>query len=282
MTTTPTAFICPNCRQPLVSEGRTLRCEAGHSFDVAREGYVNLVTGKAPSASQGDDAAMVQARRAFLGRGYYEPLATALGEIVGADSPRLIADFGCGEGYYLGQLMRSPQLTGAMAYGTDISKPAMAAAAKAYPAVHFALADTNRLIPFADASVEVGLSIFAPRNAAEFARVVAPGGRLVIAIPAQGHLASVRERFGLLGIESDKAAKITAQLDGFSLASSRGVDARVQLDGAALRELVAMTPNARHMDATKSADLAAVAEITAEFEFEILDFIRYTKANEVA
>jgi 23S rRNA (guanine745-N1)-methyltransferase len=243
---------------------------------------VNLVTGKAPSATQGDDMAMVRARRAFLSRRYYQPLAAALAEVASAAEPHVIADFGCGEGYYLGELMGGPQLSGVAAYGTDISKPAIAAAAKAYPAAQFAVADTNRLIPLAGAVVDVGICVFAPRNPAEFARVIAPGGRLLVAIPAQAHLADLRERFGLLGIERDKATKITAQLGGFTLASTRNVSHTARLDGAALRDLIAMTPNARHMDAGTSAQLADVRVTNAEFEFEILEFIRYTKGNEIS
>src|SRR5688572_19551475 len=122
-------FICPNCRLPLAHGERVMRCADGHSFDVAREGYVNLLTGKPRrGAAAGDTAAMVRARRAFLERGHYAPLAAAVARGVG--SARIVADAGCGEGYYLGRLMTEPGLAGAVFYGTDVSKPAVAAAAK--------------------------------------------------------------------------------------------------------------------------------------------------------
>ena len=121
-----TELICPTCRLALAAADRAFACESGHSYDLAREGYINLITGKAPSALQGDNAEMVRARRAFLGRGHYRPLAEAVAEAVTGMSMQVLADFGCGEGYYLDQLMNTPGLKGVRVYGTDISKPAIA------------------------------------------------------------------------------------------------------------------------------------------------------------
>lgn len=270
-------LICPNCRRPLEPEAGSWRCEAGHNFDQAREGYVNLIAGKAPAASQGDSAAMIAARRAFLARGYYQELAAAVAEEVAGASPRVVADFGCGEGYYLGEIMRSPGMEAARCFGTDISKPAVAAAAKAYPAAQFVVADTNRLIPLDDGSADVGICVFAPRSDSEFARVIAPGGRLIVVIPGPGHLAALRERLGLIGIEADKAAKVQASLSSFRLQAVRHVKGQATLDEAALRELVEMTPNARHMSDETRASIAGASGTTAYFEFEIIIFSRYTE-----
>ena len=269
-----TELICPVCRRPLAVSERAVGCEAGHSFDVAREGYVNLLVGKAPGALQGDNAEMVRARRAFLARGYYRPLAEAVAAGVGADRPRVVADFGCGEGYYLGQLMRSPGLEHVRAYGTDISKPAIVAAAKAYPAVRWAVADTNRLIPLADGSVDAAINVFAPRNAKEFARVIRTGGRLVIAMPGAGHLADLRERFGLIGIEDDKPAKTNAGLTEFELLDTKRLTDEIRLRAAGLRDLLEMTPNARHLSEQARTEIGSLGETATHIEFEVLIFGR--------
>lgn len=266
-------LICPVCQQPTTEAARTLRCVAGHSYDVAREGYVNLVTGKAPGALQGDSAAMVTARRAFLARGFYQPLAEAIATAVGDVKPQVVADFGCGEGYYLHEVTRN--IASVRAYGTDISKPAVAAAAKVYREAQFVVADTNRFIPLASGSVDAAINVFAPRNAAEFGRVMRPGGRLVVAIPGAEHLASLRERFGLIGIEEDKAVKIAAQLaEHFELKQTQHVDCAIELDGAAATDLLEMTPNARHIDSNTLADIHEGELIMTSAHFEVLVFTR--------
>jgi hypothetical protein len=104
--------------------------------------------------------------------------------------------------------------------------------------------------------------------------VVRPGGRLVIAIPGSGHLEALRERFRLLAIEGDKAAKISVQMEGFELESTRRLTNEMRLDGPALRDLLEMTPNAWFMDDTTRAELDAVHEIETQIEFEVLTFIR--------
>lgn len=263
-----TNFICPVCGLRLRTQGQTLACELGHTYDRAREGYVNLITGAAPRGMAGDSSQMVQARKAFLERGHYLRLAQAVAVAARVNTPGVVAEFGCGEGYYLGQVQARER------YGTDISKPAVAAAAKAYPEVSFAVADTNKFIPLADAGVDVGLCIFAPRNEREFSRVIAPGGKLIVVIPGPGHLKDVRERFGLMGIEPDKAAKVAAQLDEFTLRASEHLDYDVTLDPADLRNLIAMTPNARHMDEAKRNAIAGTAAMVVTLAFEILEFTR--------
>jgi len=273
-TMSQTELICPVCRLALAGYERAVGCESGHSFDVAREGYVNLLTGKAPGALQGDNAEMVRARRAFLARGYYRPLAEAVAEAAGADRPRVVADFGCGEGYYLGQLMSAAGLENVRAYGTDISKPAIVAAAKAYRGVQWAVADTNRLIPLADGSVDAAINVFAPRNAKEFARVIRPEGRLVIAMPGAGHLADLRERFGLIGIQDDKPAKTSAQLTEFELLETKRVEGEIRLDAAGLRDLLEMTPNARHLSEQARAEIDSLGETGSHIEFDVLTFGR--------
>ena len=97
--------LCPVCGQPLTMEKPAWHCDTGHSFDVARQGYVNLLTvDRKHSKQPGDSTAQVEARRAFLSAGYYAPMAARLAEIVAGERPRTILDAGCGEGYYLTEL----------------------------------------------------------------------------------------------------------------------------------------------------------------------------------
>jgi len=208
------------------------------------------------------------------GGGHYRPLAEAVAEAVTGMSMQVLADFGCGEGYYLDQLMNTPGLKGVRVYGTDISKPAIAAAAKAYPLTQWVVADTNRLIPLADGSVDAAIDVFAPRNAAEFGRVIRPGGRLVVAIPGPAHLADISERFGLIGIQNDKPAKISSQLNEFDLLDTKRVEDEILLDTSSLRDLLEMTPNARHLSEQARAEVERLSETRTHIEFDVLSFGR--------
>jgi 23S rRNA (guanine745-N1)-methyltransferase len=157
-------------------------------------------------------------------------------------------------------------------YGSDVSKAAIAVAAKHHPEARFMVANTNTLIPLADDRVDVLINIFAPRNGSEFARIVRPGGQLVVVIPGPGHLRELRERFRLLGIEEDKVGKIGTALSGFKHVSTHQIDSLVSLDRTALRDLLEMTPNAFYMDATTRQELSVVSTVQTTVEFAILEF----------
>ncbi len=270
---------CPLCRTTLHREGATLRCAARHAFDVAREGYVNLLGKGLP----GDSAAMVQARRAFLTRGGYAPLAAAVAERVAQqlatwdDPAPAVLDAGCGEGYYLDALRRHLVDQGRQVRlaGLDIAKEAVRPAARAYPACAWLVADSWGRLPLADGALAVLLDIFAPRNPAEFARVLAPGGLLLIVIPGPSHLAELRAALPLLGIEEDKEARVQEAFGtAFTPLPSQALDYRLALDAAALRDLVAMTPSARHLTAEAAQTLAALDHLETTVSFRILPFRR--------
>jgi len=271
---------CPLCRATLRREGATLRCAAGHAFDLAREGYVNLLGKGLP----GDSAAMLQARRAFLARGGYAPLAAAVAALVGrhlatwTGTAPAVLDAGCGEGYYLGVLQTQLPAQGAVAVplaGMDIAKEAVRLAARAYPAVAWAVADSWGRLPLADGAVAALLDIFAPRHPAEFARVLAPGGLLLVVIPGPSHLAELRAALPLLGIEADKAARVQeAFAAAFDPLPAQALDYRLALDRAALTDLVAMTPSARHLTAEGASALAALNGLETAISFRILPFTR--------
>lgn len=294
-----TLLTCPICDEPLLEDGAALKCPHGHAFDVAREGYVNLLRGK----PRGDTREMARARRTFLDQGWYVPLADRLSALAvrclaERDAPEAAAapgvlDAGCGEGYYLRRLMdalapvapaggtpgvkawRAP--AGKRVYlGIDVSKDTIHMAARRNPHARFVVADLTRRLPVATGAVALLLNVFAPRNAGEFARIVAPGGSLLVAIPGPAHLAELRDTLSLLGIEPEKERHVTAQLAaGFALTERESVEYVMRLDRAAVTALVAMTPNAWHCTEDTAAAITSLgAETAVTASFRALRFRR--------
>ncbi len=196
---TASLFRCPHCGAPLEREGNLLRCPGRHSFDVAREGYVNLLPpNQKRSKAPGDDRDMGAARSAFLEKGYYLPLREALARLavrLTRDTPApVVVDSGCGEGWYtagvhaaLTQAGRTPRMA-----GVDLSKYALRRAARRLPGGEFAVASVYRL-PLGEASADLLLNVFSPLAAAEFARVVRSGGWFLYVVPSARHLWQMKE-----------------------------------------------------------------------------------------
>jgi len=174
------------CHQPLVREERRVICARGHSFDVARSGYINLLQPQDRRSKQpGDTADAVAARRRLHDRGVTAPLRDAVASIVNVKSDDAVLDAGCGDGFYLASV-------GGNAHGVDISLPAIEAAAKRYPDREWIVANADRFVPYSDATFARVLSITARMNSSEFRRVVCDDGRLLVAIPAPDDLVEVR------------------------------------------------------------------------------------------
>lgn len=257
---------CPMCDEPLTAGERMFTCLRGHSFDRARQGYVNLLR---PTRLRGDTPEMLQARRRFLDAGWYAPLADAICDEVGGwlasaaipPDARALLDAGCGEGYYLSHLTGAlaPALTAGdwRLYGLDLAKDAVRMAAGRTRAVTWLVANSKDRLPFGDASLGALMTIFAPRQADEFARALAPGGLLLVVTPAEEHLSEARAALPwLLAPEPEKGQRLRETLgSAFSLAAERSVAFPLALDAAALQDLAVMTPH-RAVDA---ADLAAAS-----------------------
>lgn len=261
---------CPVCasRDPGADPGlrlddRSLRCPAGHAYDLARQGYVNL-TGQ-PEPRNADTAAMVAARERFLDGGTYAPVAAVLLEtVLGLPRPvGTVLEAGAGPGWYLAQL-----LPGLAAAGVDVRGLALdvsvAAARRAAGRLRplpagVLVADVWSRLPVRSATVDVVLSVFAPRHAAEFARVLRPGGHLVVVSPLPAHLAGLRETLGLLEIEPGKQERLAAVLgDQFEAGPTREVAFRAALSADRVVDLVLMGPNAFHHAHGSLVDPAAV------------------------
>lgn len=232
-------LLCPVCGGALTPDARAWRCENGHAFDVARQGYVNLlpVTQK-HSRHPGDTREMVAARRAFLEAGYYRPILDMLSDILSCHMPNAqhILDAGCGEGYYLGGLRRIPER-----WGIDISKDAVRYAAGRDKDAHWLTATAARL-PFAGASFDAVLSLFALTAEAEFARVLRPNGVFVQVLAGAGHLPSLKNIIYPTIVSREKQSH--PQLDGFRLVETRTLRFDFTLDEPQMiQNLLSMTPH---------------------------------------
>ena len=271
-------FCCPVCGGPLRDGGRALRCPAGHSFDRAAQGYINLLpANKKHSAVPGDGKGMVAARRAFLEAGWYAPFSEALGRIASAcleevQAP-VVLDAGCGEGYYTGRLA---QVLGPRARiaAFDISKEAVRLAAQRYKGVEFAVAGVFA-IPMADGAADCLIDIFAPMAQAEFLRVLRPGGFLLYAVPGPRHL------FGLKRVLYEQPYENPVrQTDypGFCFCRRVPVSGSIALSGGAeIRALFAMTPYYWKTPRGGAEKLEQLNTLQTEIEF---DFLIYQKKKE--
>ncbi|WP_211301262.1 putative RNA methyltransferase [Murinocardiopsis flavida] len=267
------ALGCTHCGAALDAAGNALRCAAGHSFDVAREGYANLLTGHR-AAGTGDSAAMVQARAGFQASGHYAPLADTLAEAArtAAGGAGLVADLGAGTGYYLGRVLDDrPESVGVAA---DVSRYALRRAAKAHPRSGAVGCDVWRRLPLRDGAATVLLNVFAPRNAPEFHRVLNPGGALIVATPTVRHLAELRAPLGLIEVDPAKDERLAEGLGGhFTAGESRRVDVPLLLDRSDAAAVVAMGPSARHVDPAeldrRVAELPAPMPVTASFSVAV-------------
>ncbi|HEV7487597.1 MAG TPA: methyltransferase domain-containing protein [Thermoanaerobaculia bacterium] len=174
------------CHQPLVREERRVICARGHSFDVARSGYINLLQPQDRRSKQpGDTADAVTARRRLHDRGVTSPLLDAIKTMANVKSDDVVLDAGCGDGFYLGSLDCD-------AHGVDISLLAIEAAAKRYPDCEWIVANADRFIPYGDATFTRVLTITARMNSSEFRRVLRDDGKLLVAIPAPDDLVELR------------------------------------------------------------------------------------------
>ncbi len=271
------ALVCPVCRSPFAagSGSRSLVCPAGHSFDAARQGYFNFLTGKG-TVFEADSAEMVAARFDFLSAGHYRDLAGAVAELAapflgGAGST--VLDAGTGTGHYLRAVLdRVP----AAAVGLDISKFALRRAARLNPEAVNLVADVWQPLPLADGAVDVVTVVFAPRNAAEFARVLRPGGRLIVVTPRPGHLAEVAGQTGMLGIEPAKEERLAASLAAhFRAGQVRELDLMLALAPADVANLALMGPAGHHLDpgalAGRVAGLPPRTAVSARFRISVFE-----------
>ena len=270
------SLACPHCGAQIVVEDEIFCCASGHTFDVARQGYVALL-GPRARTDTGDSADMVAARVDFLGAGHYRPIAEAIG--VGHRGP--VLEIGAGTGYYLGAALGAapgaglgaapghptgddPTNQGDAALGIALDSSKFAARRTAAdPRVLSVVADAWSVLPLQSGSMGTVLSVFAPRDPHEITRVLAAGGRLIAVTPTAAHLGELREKLEMLTVDDGKAERLAESFAGLLRPVARqDVSFRMQLTRADVSALVRMGPTARHLTRQALQDqVAALDEI---------------------
>lgn len=264
MTLESDMLICPVCGENLIQEGRSLKCSVGHSFDIAKEGYVNLLLTSKKGDSMGDDRLSARSRRDFLNRGYYSVLRDEL-VLLFSDKRGTLLDICCGEGYYTSALGENENLK---VYGFDLAREMVRLAAKRGNAEFFVANMAS--IPVADNSFDYATHLFAPFNEREFARVLKPGGRLCTVVPGSHHLFGLKEKLYDNPYLNDEKLPETETL---RLISRRKVSAEIELASAEDIEAVFhMTPYYFHTSEKDKAKLNGLNSLKTPVEFIIGEY----------
>ena len=264
------AILCPLCQLALDRQPRTWQCASGHSFDVAREGYVNLLPVQHKNSLEpGDDPRMVAARREFLQAGHYRPLLDAVLEALAPLSLQSLLDVGCGEGSYTGALAA----VAAQVIGLDIAKPAIRLAARRFPGPTW-IVGSGTQIPLGSGAIDAVCNLFTQLHVGELARVLKPEGHLLVVTPAADHLWSLRERL-FDEVRAHDPDKFLAALEGaFELRSRREIRFGLELAQPGLRQLLQMTPYAWKARPERRAALEASGMFETQASFTLMLFRR--------
>ena len=242
---------CPLCKFELTGAAGALFCRNGHSFDLAREGYVNLLRSRRRRpAARGDSPAQLRHRAEFLDAGYLDALTTTIVSQVerSALGSQYVLDAGSGTGHHLARL--TARLPGSViGLGLDIAKDAAGQAARRWPMPAFAVADLWAEWPVHDDAVDLVVSSFAPKNFPEMARVLRRGGWLALAYPGPEHLIELRDGFGLLRQQEETPGRYgDMAMHYLGPPTVARLWTRALLDPAMARAAILMGPNARHVD----------------------------------
>ncbi|MBW3696445.1 23S rRNA (guanine(745)-N(1))-methyltransferase [Vibrio sp. T187] len=259
-------YQCPLCHQPLSLTERTFKCDKNHQFDLAKEGYVNLMPAHHKrSKDPGDNKEMMQARRRFLEQNHYNPMRQAVASLCTSHLPEQSAtllDIGCGEGYYTHEVA-SQATASTTVFGLDISKIAIKYAAKRYSNCDFSVASSHRL-PFADSSLDAVLRIYAPCKAEELQRAVKNDGVVITVTPAGRHLYQLRDRI-YDGVRLHD--ETPEEIEGFSLEHQEKLNYTMELTGGDAYDLLQMTPFAWKATAEFKQELQAAELFQCEADF---------------
>lgn len=236
----------------------------GHSFDKAKEGYVNLLLKNSSGKRHGDDKLMVAARKAFLDKGYYAALRESIAKILGKN--HTVLDSGCGEGYYTSRFAEDNTVM-----GIDISKDALKYAAKRCKNASFAVASIAQ-IPLSDNSVDAVINIFAPDSPAEFARVLDTNGRLIAVQPLENHLWELKSA---IYEKPYKNPPLELKKQGFELKSTKEVKYKITLENSEdILSLFKMTPYYYKTSESDQKKLSNLNSLRVSLEFIISEYVK--------
>lgn len=257
-------YRCPKCKELMILNNRTWKCSNNHCYDVAKEGYVNLLLTN--SKNHGDNKEMVIARRRFLENDYYKPMAEKLISCIKKINHDLIIDLGCGEGYYTSMIKDACQ---AQVYGNDVSKEAIRLASKTNKAIHYFIASTADL-PIPDHSFDVATCIFSFVDFNEIHRILKQNGILFIVMPAKLHLYELKEKVYDTPYYNEEQIP-TSPL--FDLVETINVHYEFIIhDTESIKELFTMTPYYFKTSQKDKEKLNSLNELTLHASFLILKY----------
>lgn len=266
-------FRCPICSAPLEREEHAYRCPNRHCYDIAKEGYVNLLpANKKHARDPGDDREMAAARTRFLEGGHYAPLRETLCCLIAPRRPQVLLDSGCGEGWYTAGICGALQAQGlaCRTAGVDLSRSALKKAARRAKQAEFAVASVYHL-PVEDNAADVLLNCFAPLALEEFRRVLRPGGAYLYVVPGARHLWELKQ---VLYDEPYENPEEETPYGGFVYEDIVPVEFAMELDAAALADLFRMTPYYWKTPRAGSQRLAQLEHLTVTASFRVHVFRR--------
>lgn len=257
---------------------RQLICPNRHSFDIARQGYVNLLpVQQKRSRHPGDSKAMVVARSRFLNSGIYQPIAQQLTERVrslwGEQQALRLLDAGCGEGYYLDYLVRALSSRGTLdAVGMDISKEAVAAAARRSQQISWVVGSNARppLVP----GLDLILSVFGFPSYEGFQPLLKPGGHIVLVEPGPDHLIELRQVIYPTVKRNPPPELDQAERLGFQLTDTQSLQYQTaELDHGQIQDLLQMTPHLYRAtrEGKEAASRLETIQLTVDVVFRTLE-----------
>ena len=259
-------LICPVCGNQLQRFDRAFRCENIHSFDVAKEGYVNLLRASKNGDLIGDDKLSARSRRDFLNKGYYAALQSELCRMF-SEKHGTVLDICCGEGYYTAALGENPQL---QVYGFDISREMVRLAAKRGNGTYFVANMAS--IPVDEGSMDYCIHLFAPFNESAFARVLKPGGRLYTVVPGRFHLWGLKQALYDTPYENDEKLP---QTENLCFVGSHKVTANITLASQEdIQAVFRMTPYFFHTSEKDKEKLLPLNTLETSIEFLIAEYVK--------
>ena len=267
-------FTCPVCGGFLFKRDSSYKCGKGHSYDIARQGYINLLQSQQSGLKRhGDDKMMIRARFDFLNKGYYKPL---LEKICYSCRKYLkdgscIVDAGCGDCYYSSGLLDDCIDKGFKIFGVDISKDALICASRRGKEISLAVGSAYSL-PFHSGSADAVLNIFSPLAGDEYKRIIKQGGFLFRAVPLEEHLYGLKQRIYETPYKNEA---VTTSLDGFELCENIEIKYELEIDNRSdIENLFKMTPYYYKTSSTDQKKLESIDSLLTQIEFSLLIYKR--------